>query len=101
MECLHTDHSCIELGICFQKISERSRPDIAAARNGNVWMPGAQLRLKSSGERGFLHAFVDLKQMRVRLANADPDDFRSSLCGECSDTPNRQKECAKVDRAEF
>src|SRR6266481_817132 len=89
MECVDADHSRVELGICLQKLPERLRRNIAAARNRDVGMPGTQLRLQPSGERGFLHAFVDLEQMRVRFADADPNDFRSSLCRKCSDTANR------------
>ena len=37
----------------------------------------------------------------MRLRDADPDDFRSALCGKRSDANNRQKECAELDRAEF
>src|SRR6266404_1564681 len=63
-------------------------------------MPGAQLWLQSSGQRCFLNAFVDLKQMRVRLADADPNDVRSAFCGKHSDTSDGQKECAKANCAE-
>ena len=64
-------------------------------------MPGAQIRLQPGSERRFLHAFVDLKQMRVCVANADPNDFRSAFCRKCSDIANRQEECAKLDCAEL
>jgi len=101
MESLHADHSCNEIGIRFQKFSQQLRCDIAAARNRNVRMPGVQLRLQPGGERGFLNAFVDLKQMRVRRADADPDNFRSSLSGKRSDAGNGQKERAKLNCAEF
>jgi hypothetical protein len=39
--------------------------------------------------------------MRMRLPDADPDNFRSALCGEGSDAKNGQKERAELDRAEF
>ncbi len=48
-----------------------------------------------------MDALVDLEQMRVRLADGDPNNFRSAFCGKRSDAHNRQKECAEVDRAEF
>ena len=71
MECFDADHSGVELGIRVQKLPERLRGNIPASCNGNVRMPWAQIRLQPGSERGFLDAFVDLKQMRVRLADAD------------------------------
>ena len=47
-----------------------------------------------------MHALVDLKQMRMRLADADPNNLRSALCGKCSDSGDEQKERAELDRAE-
>ncbi len=101
MECFDADHSGVEIAICLQKLPERLRGNIPASCNGNVRMPGAQIRLQPGSERRFLHAFVDLKQMRVCVANADPNDFRSAFCRKCSDIANRQEERAKLDRAEL
>jgi hypothetical protein len=39
--------------------------------------------------------------MRVRFADADPHNFRSAFYGKCSDTSDRQKECAELNCAEF
>ncbi len=44
-------------------------------------MPGAKLRFDADGQRGFLHALVNLEQMRVRFADADPDNFRRAFEG--------------------
>ena len=101
MEILDPDHSCIELGIRVQKFSERLRGHVAAARNRNMRMPRSELWFEPGSKRGFLHALVNLKQMRMRLPDADPDNFRSALCGKGSDANNRQKEGAELDRAEF
>ena len=101
MKCLDANHSCIQIRIRLQKPSKRLRRDIAAARNRDMRVPGTKLRLQPNCERGFLHALVDLEQMWVRLADADPDNFRSAFCRERSDAHNRQKECAELDRAEF
>src|SRR5438034_8974979 len=101
MECFDADHSGVELGIRVQKVPERLCRNIPASRNGNVRMPRAQIRLQPGNERGFLHAFVDLKQMRVCVADPNPDNFRSAFCRKCSDIANRQEECAKLDRAEL
>jgi hypothetical protein len=101
METLDADHSRIELGIRLQKLSERLGGHVAAARNRDVRMPGAKLRLEAGSERGFLHALVNLEQMRMRLPDADPDNFRGAFCGKGSDTNNGQKESAELDRAEL
>src|SRR5438874_1439325 len=39
--------------------------------------------------------------MRMRLANADPNNFRSAFCGKCSYALDGQKERAKLNGAEF
>jgi hypothetical protein len=101
MEVLDPDHSCIELGIRVQKFSERLRGHVPAARDRDVRMPRFKLWFDPGSERGFLHALVNLEQMRMRLPDADPDNFRSALCGKCPDANNRQKEVAELDRAEF
>jgi len=101
MEILDADHSCVELGIRLQKFPERLRGHVAAARDRNVRVPRSKLWLEPGSERGFLHALVNLKQVRMRLPDADPDNFRSAFCRKCPDANNRQKECAELDRAEF
>jgi hypothetical protein len=101
MEILDPDHSRVELGIQLQKLSERLGGHIAAARDRNVRMPRSKLWLEPGSERGFLHALVNLEQMRMRLPDADPDNFRSAVCGKGSDANNGQKEGAEIDRAEL
>jgi hypothetical protein len=64
-------------------------------------MPRFKLWFEPGSERGFLHALVNLEQMRMRLPDADPDNFWSAFCGKASDANNGQKEGAKLDRAEF
>jgi hypothetical protein len=101
MEILDPDHSCIELGSRVQKFSERLRGHVAAARDRNVRVPGSKVWFEPGSQRGFLHALVNLEQMRMGLPDADPDNFRRALCGKCPDANNRQKEVAELDRAEF
>ena len=101
MKCFDPNHSSVEPGIRLQEFPERLSGNIAAARNGDVRMPRTKFRLETSSERGFLHSLVNLKQVRVRLADADPDNFWRSFCGKCSDPNNRQKERAKLNCAEF
>ena len=101
MQRVDTDHSGIELSIRLQKLSKRLHRNIPATRNGYVWMPGAKLRLETDSERGLLHALVNLKQVRVRLTDANPNNFRRTFCRKRSDANNGQKESAKLDQAEF
>jgi hypothetical protein len=101
MECLDTDHSGIELSIRPQKLSKRLRRNIPATRNGYVWMPGAKFRFETDSERGLLHALVNLKQVRVRLIDANPNNFWPTFCRKRSDANNGQKESAKLDHAKF
>src|ERR1043166_554064 len=82
---LHAYHSGINLSVRLQKLPQRLRRNVSAARNRGMRMPGTKLWLQSSGERSFVHALVDLKQMWMRLANANPDNFWSAFCGERSD----------------
>src|SRR6266542_551288 len=101
MESLDANHSGIEPSIRLQKLSQRLCGNIPATRESNVWMPGAKLGLEADSERGFLHAFVNLKQMGMRLTDADPDNFRRTLCRERSDANNGQKERAERNCAEL
>src|SRR5256885_15424072 len=80
MKRINADHSRIDVDIRFQKISQRLRRNIAATRDCDVRVPGTELWLDADGERGFLHTFVDLKEMWVCLTDADPNDFRRALC---------------------
>ena len=64
-------------------------------------MPRAKLRLEASGQRGFLHPFINLKQVRMRCTDADPDDFWRAFARKRSDANNGQKKGAELDCAEF
>src|SRR6266576_988972 len=88
MEILDVDHSGIELGIRPQKLSKRLGGHIPATRERNVRMPGAKLWLETSSQRGLLHSLVNLKQVRVRLPDAAPNNFRRTLCRNRSDATN-------------
>ena len=64
-------------------------------------MPGAQVGLESNRERGFLHALVELKQMRMTRADANPNDFRGTFRWKFAKAFDRQKKRAELDRIEF
>ena len=61
-------------------------------------MPGAKLRLQADLKRGFLNPFMQLKKMRMRLANADPNDFHHTLGWKRPNVFYRQKKWAKFNR---
>ncbi len=49
-------------------------------------MPGAKIRLQPGVKGGLLHAFVDMKELRMSSVYADPDDARFPLRGrKCAD----------------
>lgn len=89
MESLDADHSRIKLGIRLQELPKRLRRNILTTRNGKMRMPRPKLRLEARSKRGFLYALMNLKQMRMRLTDANPDDFRSTFSRKSSDASNR------------
>lgn len=64
-------------------------------------MPRSQIGGETYRKRCVLDAFVQLKEMRMACAHADPDNFRRALGRKCSDTFNRQKEGAKFNCLKF
>jgi len=60
-------------------------------------MPRPKLRLEAGSERRFLHPLVNLKQVRMRLTNADPNNFWRTFCRKRSHANNGQKKSAKLD----
>ena len=101
MKRFHPKHSGIESDIRFQKFSKHAAMSAATARERNVWMPRSQIGGETDCERRVLDAFVKLKKMRMACANADPDNFRRTFGGKCSDSFDRQKESVKLNRLEF
>src|SRR2546430_16770487 len=101
MKRLDAKHAGVELGVRFEKFTERAAGNIVATRERKVRMPRSQFRLQADLKRRFLHAFVKLKQMRMTRADADPDNFYHSSRRKCADSVDRQKERAKFNRVEF
>ncbi|MEY2480938.1 MAG: hypothetical protein QOI04_1865 [Verrucomicrobiota bacterium] len=64
-------------------------------------MKWPQLRLETGRQRCFSYAFVNLNKMRMPRADADPNDFRRTVRWKCSDTGDRQKKCAELNRAKL
>ena len=68
------------------------------SRQGEVWMPRAQIGQQSDTESGFLNALVKLKEMRVALTDSNPNDFFWSFGRKGPNAFDRQEKCAKLDR---
>ncbi|MEY2537954.1 MAG: hypothetical protein QOG67_1694 [Verrucomicrobiota bacterium] len=66
-----------------------------------MWMPCAQIRLQANSQSSFLDAFVDLKQMRMARANANPDDLWNAARRKSSNTSQREEKAVKLDHVEF
>jgi len=67
------DKAGIKLNVLAQQRINRLASDIVAACEGNVWMPGPQIRLQANCQRGVGDFLVQLKQMRVPATDAEPD----------------------------
>ena len=61
MKRFDTKHAGVELGVCFEKFTERAAGNIAATRKRKMRMPRSQFRLQADLKRAFLYAFVQLK----------------------------------------
>ena len=64
-------------------------------------MERPQIGLEPRGEDGFLDALVELEQMRMAGADADPKNVRPTFAGKLSEAGNRKKECFPRDCAEI
>src|SRR5438876_4231634 len=64
-------------------------------------MPGTKLRFDPDSEGRLLHALVNLKQMRMCFAHADPDDFRGAFCRKQADGIHGKKKRTELDYAQF
>jgi len=63
--------------------------------------PGPLLDRQIAGKRSLIDALVQLKEMRVGVTNADPEDVRRTFFWESTESGHRQKKCAKRDGREF
>ena len=101
MERIDTEHSGIEGGVCFEKLSQRAFVNVATTCQSDMRMPGAKFGFEAGGEGRFLHTLVNLEKMRMTGAHADPDNLWWTLWWKCSDTGDWQKEGAESDRVEL
>src|SRR5205085_12618541 len=63
--------------------------------------PGPLLDRQIAGKRSLIDALVQLKEMRVGVTNADPEDVRRTFVWESAESGHRQKKCAERDGREF
>ena len=63
----------------------------------DVRMPGAEIGFEPDRQSCILHPFPKLKEMRMTVADADPDDFRRTFRGKCSNPLNREKKSVEFD----
>ena len=70
-------------------------------RESKVRMPWTQVWFQSDRERGLLHAFVKLKEMRMALADSDPDYFHWPFGRKCSNAFDRKEKRAKPNHFQF
>ena len=71
------------------------------SREGDVRMPRSQIGKQPDSERGFLDAFVQLKEVWMACANTDPNNLDHAFGRKCSNSFDRQKERTKFNRLEF
>src|SRR5437870_535841 len=64
-------------------------------------MPWPKLRLQACGQRSFLHALVDLKQMRMTGGDANPKDFRRTFGRKSPCADQGQKKRMKLNCREL
>jgi hypothetical protein len=98
VEILDLDQSDIELGSLAKKGLKRLARNVAAAPQCDVGVPGSKFRFQSRRQGCFLNAFVNLKQMRMTCADADPDDLRRALWRESPCADQGQKKGMKPEK---
>ena len=79
--------------------TNRLRRNILATREGQVRMPGSQIGLEPGGECGVGHLFVQLKEVRMTVANPEPENFRPPFRRKSAEPVQRKKERTEMDGA--
>ena len=100
MKGIDPHQTAIEASMRTQKVAERLVGDILATRQGDMRVPRSQVGIEARREGGVGHALVELKEMRMPLADTDPDDFWPALRRESSNLAQWQEEGADMDVCE-
>ena len=101
MKLFHAKHPALEIAMLFQEWFYERGGDAASARDCEVRRPGAFFDRQSAGESGLVDAFVQLKQVRMGLSDADPENARLAVFRENGEASDRKKECTKGNGAEL
>src|SRR6266699_4504696 len=72
-----------------------------AARDCNVRMPRPQIRLETCGQRCVLHAFVQVKKLRMPCSDSDPDHLRLATSRKTSHSLQRKKKWGHANRPQI
>ena len=76
MEFRYVHHAGVVIAVFFEERLHQCRRDSSAARDGKMGRPGPLLDRQIAGQRSLIDALVQLKEMRVGVTNADPEDVR-------------------------
>ena len=97
MKRFDSKHAGLEIRVFLQESLHGCSGNAACSRNGEMWPPSPFLDRQIAGERGFVNALVQLKQVRMRLANSDPKDLRLTSARKCSEAGDWQEKGAKTN----
>ena len=75
-EFLDVDHAGVVIAIFLEERFHQRRRDSAGARNGEMGCPGAFLDRQIARKSGFVHTLVQLKKVRMSVADSNPKDVR-------------------------
>ena len=79
MEFHYVHHAGVVIAVFFEERLHQCRRDSSAARDGKMGCPGPLLDRQIAGQRSLIDALVQLKEMRVGVTNADPEDVRHAI----------------------
>ena len=79
MKFRYVHHAGVVIRVFFEERLHQCRRDSSTARDGKMGRPCPLLDGQIAGQRGLIDALVQLKEMRVGVTNADPEDVRRTL----------------------
>ena len=97
----HLDQAGLELCGLPEKGLKRRAGNLATACKRDVRVPRAKFGFEPSGERCFLDAFVDLKQVWMSGADTDPNDFGRTFRRERAGADDREEKGVELNGLEL
>ena len=91
MEFHYVHHAGVVIAMFFEERLHQCRRDSSAARDGKMRRPGPLLDRQIAGQSGLIHALVQLKEMRMGVTNADPEDVRHPFFRKGAKSGHRQE----------